>query len=67
MSENPETATDALQAVMVAACAHVAATGWCDDVPFEYDEHDGPYCHNEACTYCALARACDSLPAEMKP
>jgi hypothetical protein len=67
MSEKHETATDALQAVMVAACAHVSATGTCDDVPFDYDEHDGPYCHSEACTYCRLARAVDQLPEEMKP
>lgn len=44
------------RAIVAAAIAHVSAQGCCEDVPFDYDEHDGPYCYSETCTYCALAR-----------
>lgn len=69
MSEKHRTTIDALQAVMVAACAHLSATGMCDNIDFDnYDPSlDSPYCGVEDCTLCALARACNSLPEEVKP
>jgi hypothetical protein len=59
---------DAILSVVVAACAHLAAAGPCSNLDDVHDpEYDGPYCDVEGCTYCALARACDALPEEMKP
>jgi hypothetical protein len=58
------TSVDALQSVLVAVCAHLSSEGACSNA--DKDSEDS-LCDNENCTYCALERAVDALPEEMKP